>query len=142
MNIDGVTNGIVLDHINAGTAMEIYQYLNLEDISCQVAVIKNVNSQKMGKKDIIKIDSELDLNLDVLGYLDHKITVNIIKDGKLVEKKHLELPETLRNIIFCKNPRCITTTEQEAEHVFRLVDREKRLYRCLYCDAAYKRKQP
>ena len=128
MNIDGVTNGIVLDHIKAGTAMEIYQYLNLEDISCQVAVIKNVNSQKMGKKDIIKIDSELDLNLDVLGYLDHKM--------------HLELPETLRNIIFCKNPRCITTTEQEAEHVFRLVDREKRLYRCLYCDAAYKRKQP
>ncbi len=108
MNIDSIKNGIVLDHIKAGKSMEIYEYLNLGELDSSVAIIKNAPSRKMGKKDIIKIDEEIDLNLDVLGYIDADITINIIKDGKRSEKKHLELPETVKNVIKCRNPRCIT----------------------------------
>ena len=135
MNIDGVTSGIVLDHIQAGKSMEIYHYLNLDELDCCVAIITNVQSSKMGKKDIIKIDAEIEVNLDVLGYLDPNITVNIIKDGQLAAKKHLALPEQLTNIIRCKNPRCITATEPEVDHVFRLADEETGLYRCVYCES-------
>jgi len=134
MNIDSIKNGIVIDHITAGKAMRIYDMLHLGDLDCQVAIIKNAHSTKMGKKDIIKIDSAIDLDLDVLGYVSPHITVDIIRDGVRVEKKHIELPETLTNILRCKNPRCITTTEQEIPHIFRLADAEKREYRCIYCD--------
>lgn len=135
MNIDSVKNGVVIDHIKAGKSMEIYSLLNLETLDCSVAIIKNVTSAKMGKKDIIKIDDSIEINFDVLGYIDPDITVNIIKDGKIVEKKHLELPEKLTGVITCKNPRCITTTEQEIDHIFKITDREKRIYRCIYCEA-------
>ena len=134
MNIDSITNGIVLDHIKAGKSMQIYQDLELDKLDCSVAIIKNVKSNKMGRKDIIKIDQDYSINLDVLGYIDPDITVSIIKDGKTVEKKKVELPEKLVNIIFCKNPRCITTTEQGIDHIFKLVNREKRTYRCIYCE--------
>ncbi len=134
MNVDGVRNGIVIDHIRAGRSLEIYHYLHLEEVKSSVAIIQNVDSEKYGKKDIIKIDEMIDLDLDVLGYFDPNITVNIVQDGKLLKKNHLALPETLTNVITCKNPRCITSTEQEIDHVFRLVDRQKGLYRCAYCD--------
>ena len=134
MNIDGVTTGIVLDHIQAGKSMEIYEYLGLDKLQSCVAVIQNVRSAKYGKKDIIKIDELIDLNLDVLGYFDPNITVNYIKDGKLLEKKHLALPDRLTDALHCKNPRCITSCEQEIPHVFELVDRDKKIYRCIYCD--------
>ncbi len=134
MNIDGVTTGIVLDHIQAGKSMEIYEYLGLDKLQSCVAVIQNVRSAKYGKKDIIKIDELIDLNLDVLGYFDPNITVNYIKDGKLLEKKHLALPDRLTDVLHCKNPRCITSCEQEIPHVFELVDRDKKIYRCIYCD--------
>lgn len=139
MNIDSIKNGIVLDHIRAGKSMEIYKFLNLGELDCSVAIIKNVNSRLMGKKDIIKIDDDIDVNLDVLGYIDPGITVNIIKDEKLVKKCHLTLPETVKNVIKCKNPRCITTTEQEIEHIFKLTDRENKVYRCIYCESKAKR---
>lgn len=119
--------------------MEIYKFLNLGELDCSVAIIKNVNSRLMGKKDIIKIDDDIDVNLDVLGYIDPGITVNIIKDEKLVKKCHLTLPETVKNVIKCKNPRCITTTEQEIEHIFKLTDRENKVYRCIYCESKAKR---
>ncbi|MBR4157806.1 MAG: aspartate carbamoyltransferase regulatory subunit [Oscillospiraceae bacterium] len=138
MNVDGVNTGIVIDHISAGRSMEIYHYLHLEDVDSCVAIIKNVQSTKYGKKDIIKIDELIDLDLDVLGYLDPNITVNIVKDGKLHKKMHLALPETLTNVIRCKNPRCITSTEQEIDHVFRLADRKTGLYRCVYCETKAK----
>ena len=134
MNIDSITNGIVLDHIKAGKSMQIYQDLELDKLDCSVAIIKNVKSNKLGRKDIIKIDQDYSINLDVLGYIDPDITVSIIKDGKTVEKKKVELPEKLVNIIFCKNPRCITTTEQGIDHIFKLVNREIRTYRCIYCE--------
>lgn len=134
MNIDSITNGIVLDHIKAGKSMQIYQDLELDKLDCSVAIIKNVKSNKLGRKDIIKIDQDYSINLDVLGYIDPDITVSLIKDGKTVEKKKVELPEKLVNIIFCKNPRCITTTEQGIDHIFKLVNREKRTYRCIYCE--------
>lgn len=134
MNIDGVTNGIVLDHIQAGKSMIVYDYLKLYKLDCCVAIIQNCQSQKFGRKDILKIDELIDLDLDILGYIDPNITVNYVKDGKLVGKKHLALPETLVNVIKCKNPRCITSTEQELPHVFKLIDREKGTYRCAYCD--------
>ena len=137
MNIDGVNTGIVLDHIKAGTAMKIYEILGLDSIDACVAVIQNANSSKYGKKDIIKIDAPISINLDVLGYLDSNITVNYIENGKSVKKVHLELPKTIKNVIKCKNPRCITSTEQEIVHEFRLVDEEKKLYRCIYCDALH-----
>ncbi|MCI9477296.1 MAG: aspartate carbamoyltransferase regulatory subunit [Emergencia sp.] len=138
MNIDGVSTGIVLDHIKAGKSMQIYELLRLDKINNCVAIIQNADSSKYGKKDIIKIDQLIDLDFDVLGYVDDNITVNIVKDGKLFEKKHLELPETLTGVIKCKNPRCITSIEQEIVHKFRLVDKEKQVYRCVYCDAENK----
>lgn len=138
MNIDSIKNGIVLDHIKAGKSMEIYEYLKLGELDSSVAIIKNAPSRKMGKKDIIKIDEEIDLNLDVLGYIDADITINIIKDGKRSEKKHLELPETVKNVIKCRNPRCITSTEQEIDQIFKLADRENRIYRCIYCESRAK----
>ena len=138
MKIDAIINGIVIDHITAGKAMELYHFLGLEDLDCPVALIKNVNSKLMGKKDIIKIDAQLDVDLDAIGYVDPNATVNIIKDGKLVEKKKLLLPETIKNVIKCKNPRCITTTEQELAHIFKLTDRENRIYRCIYCESKAK----
>lgn len=137
MNIDGVTTGIVLDHIQAGKSINIYHYLGLDKLHCSVAMLQNVRSEKLGKKDIIKIDDEIELDFDVLGYLDSNITVNHVKDGKLVKKVHLELPETLTGVIECKNPRCITSVEQEITHVFKLVDKEKKTYRCAYCDVEY-----
>ena len=138
MKIDAIINGIVIDHITAGKAMELYHFLGLEDLDCPVALIKNVNSKLMGKKDIIKIDAQLDVDLDAIGYVDPNATVNIIKDGKLVEKKKLLLPATVKNVIKCKNPRCITTTEQELAHIFKLTDRENRIYRCVYCESKAK----
>ncbi|RHR65873.1 aspartate carbamoyltransferase regulatory subunit [Coprococcus sp. AF16-5] len=135
MNIDSIQNGIVLDHITAGKALQIYNDLYLDKLDCSVAIIKNVKSEKMGRKDILKIDQDIDINLDVLGYIDPDISVNIIKDGKLVEKRKIELPERLVGIKKCTNPRCITTTEQGITHIFKLTDREKRIYRCIYCEA-------
>ncbi len=135
MNIDAIANGYVLDHIKAGRSMDIYHYLELDRLDCSVAIIRNVKSAKQGKKDIIKIDSLIDLNLDVLGYIDPDITVNVIRDGRLIEKRPLRLPKKLVNILRCKNPRCITSTEQELEQVFVLADEERRIYRCAYCEA-------
>lgn len=134
MNIDGVTTGIVLDHIRAGKSMQIYEYLKLDRLDSCVAVIQNVRSSKFGSKDIIKIDEIIDLDFAALGYFDPNITVNYIKDGKLIEKKHLELPKRLVDVIRCKNPRCITSTEQEISNEFELTDRKKKIYRCIYCD--------
>lgn len=138
MNIDSIKNGIVIDHIEAGKSMELYRFLNLENLDCSVALIKNVISKKMGRKDIIKIDDDINIDLDVLGYIDPNSTVNIIKDGKLVKKCHLELPEMLTNVIKCKNPRCITSVEQEISHIFKLTDRKNRIYRCVYCESKAK----
>ena len=134
MNIDSIKNGIVIDHITAGRGMEIYNHLHLGDLDCSVALIKNAQSRKMGRKDIIKIDEAIDVDLNVLGYVDPGVTVDIIRDGVLAEKKRIALPHELVNILFCKNPRCITSTEQELPHIFRLTDPEKRVYRCIYCE--------
>lgn len=139
LNIGGLTQGIVIDHIAVGGAMKIYEYLNLEDMDCSVAIIKNAKSNKMGKKDIIKIESTLDIDIDVLGVLDHNITINIIEDGVIKEKRNPKLPEKVTNIIKCKNPRCITSIEQGLKHVFKLTDREKGVYRCIYCEQAFKK---
>ena len=139
MNIDSIQHGVVLDHIQAGKSMDIYKYLHLDQLDCQVAIIKNARSNKMGRKDILKIEGDLDVvDLDVLGYIDCNITVNIIKDEKIVEKKTLELPQKLINVIKCKNPRCITSIEQELPHIFFLADEEKRVYRCAYCEEKHK----
>jgi len=138
MTIDSINDGIVLDHIEAGKSMEIYKVLELSKLNCAVAIIKNAVSKKVGHKDIIKIDSLIDINLDVLGYIDPGITVNIVKDGVIVEKRHLSLPEQVTGVITCKNPRCITSVEQELPHVFRLTDRDKGVYRCIYCEAKAK----
>lgn len=138
MVIDAISNGIVLDHIRAGLSMELYRILNLDKLQCSVAVLKNVTSRKMGRKDIIKIDEIIDLNFDVLGYVDPGITVSIVSDGKLDRKFSVELPERVTNVICCKNPRCITSTEQELPHIFKLTDREKRVYRCIYCESRAK----
>ncbi|MBQ3181973.1 MAG: aspartate carbamoyltransferase regulatory subunit [Clostridia bacterium] len=135
MIIGQIKDGIVLDHITAGRCMDIYAALNLDKLDCQVAIIKNADSKKYGKKDIIKIDKAIDVDLDVLGYLDERVTVNVIKDGKLFKREHLESPEEIKNILMCKNPRCITTTEQELPHIFKLTDREKKVYRCIYCES-------
>lgn len=138
MNIDGVNTGIVLDHIKAGKSMMIYELLGLDKVNCCVAIIQNAKSEKYGLKDIIKIDGDIDIKLDVLGYVDNNITVNKVKDGKLMKKVHLDLPETLTDVIKCTNPRCITSVEQGIIHKFRLADREKKIYRCCYCDSEYK----
>lgn len=134
MNIDSIKNGIVIDHITAGRSMKIYRLLGLESLDCSVALIKNVTSRRMGKKDIIKIDSDFDVDTDILGYVDPGVTINIIRDGKIAEKRTLELPTELTDVLKCKNPRCITSTEQELPHIFRLTDREHRVYRCIYCE--------
>ncbi|MCI8618977.1 MAG: aspartate carbamoyltransferase regulatory subunit [Oscillospiraceae bacterium] len=134
MNIDSIKNGIVIDHITAGKGMQLYKLLRLDELDCSVALIKNAASRKMGKKDIIKIDAEFPVNMDILGYVDPDVTVDIIRDGKLVEKKELTLPQRLTNVIYCKNPRCISSTEQELPHVFLLSDPAKRVYRCMYCE--------
>ena len=138
MNVDSIKNGIVIDHITAGLGMRIFNLLGLDELDCPVAIIKNVASRKMGKKDIIKIDADIELDLDILGYVDPGITVNVIKESVLVEKKRIELPERLTNVVTCKNPRCITTTEQELPHIFKLTDRQKRVYRCIYCEVQAK----
>ena len=138
MKIDSISNGYVIDHIQAGRSMEIYHYLGLDKLDCSVAIIKNAKSQNMGKKDIIKIDQEIPLDLNLLAYIDHGITVNLIRDGKLVEKMHPALPEKIINVIKCKNPRCITQVEQELDHIFVLTDHEQQTYRCFYCEAQSK----
>lgn len=138
MNIDSIKNGVVLDHIQAGKSMEIYNHLELDKLDCTVAIIKNVHSKKMGSKDIIKIDSDMQVDLDVLGYIDADITVNIIKDGVRCEKKKLTLPPQIKDVIKCKNPRCITTTEQDLPHVFKLTDPATKTYRCIYCETKAK----
>ncbi len=138
LNISGLKEGIVLDHIQAGKSLDIYYHLGLDKLECQVAIIKNAKSSKMGRKDIIKIEGALDnLDLKVLGYIDHNITVNIIKDDKIVEKKTLKLPKKITNVIHCKNPRCITSIEQELPHVFCLSDEATETYRCMYCEEKY-----
>lgn len=134
MIIGQIKDGIVLDHITAGRCMEIYKVLGLDKLDCTVAMIKNADSPKMGKKDIIKVGQVIDLDFDVLGYIDPGITVNIIRNGELAKREHLSLPKRVRNIIRCKNPRCITSVEQELTHEFRLVDPEKKIYRCIYCE--------
>ena len=136
MNIGQIKDGIVLDHITAGRSMEIYNVLNLDKLDCTVAMIQNAESTKMGKKDIIKISTLMDLNFDVLGYLDSGITVNIIRDSKVAERRHLTLPERVVGVIKCKNPRCITSVEQELVHEFKLTDPAKKVYRCIYCEQA------
>ena len=137
MNVDSITDGIVIDHITAGRGMLIYKLLEIEGKGHSVAIIMNVNSKKLGKKDIIKIDADIEVNFDVIGYVDPGATVNIIRKGKLAEKLNLDMPEMLTNVIKCKNPRCITSVEQEIVHEFRLADREKKIYRCIYCDAEH-----
>lgn len=134
MNIDSIKNGIVIDHITAGNGMKLYQLLNLDELECSVAIIKNVGSSKTGKKDIIKIDADIKVDMDILGYVDPGVTINIIKDGKVFDKAKIELPEKLTNVIICKNPRCITSTENEIKHIFKLSDKDNRIYRCVYCE--------
>ena len=138
LNISGLNEGIVLDHIQAGKSLDIYYHLGLDKLECQVAIIKNARSNKMGRKDIIKIEGPMDsLDLEILGYIDHNITVNIIRDNKIVEKKALKLPKKITNIIHCKNPRCITSIEQELPHIFVLSDKSTETYRCMYCEEKY-----
>jgi len=137
MNIDGVNTGVVLDHIKAGKSMQIYKLLGLGKLDCCVAIIQNADSEKYGKKDIIKVDGNISLDFDILGYIDSNITVNIVKNSELEKKVHLDLPERLSDVIKCKNPRCITSIEQEIPHKFKLVDRKKKVYRCIYCDAEF-----
>ncbi len=138
MNIDSISNGFVIDHITAGRGMKLYDLLGLDELDCSIAIIKNVHSGKMGKKDIIKIDADIDINIDIIGYVDPGTTVNIIREGKLIEKRTMDLPEILEDVIVCKNPRCITSTEQELKHIFKLTDREHGVYRCIYCETQAK----
>lgn len=138
MHIDSIKNGYVIDHIPAGKSMEIYNFLKLNELSCPIAVIQNAPSRKMGKKDIIKIDADIDISLNILGYIAPDITINVIKDTVLCEKKHIELPQKLENICKCKNPRCITSVEQELPHIFKLTDKENKIYRCIYCESKLK----
>jgi len=137
LNIDSLQKGIVIDHIKAGTSMKIYELLNLAKLDCCVAVIENAKSSKYGKKDIIKIDGMIDINLEILGFIDHEITIDIINDGKIIEKKQLFLPQVVKNVIKCKNPRCITSGEEGIEHIFTLCDSEKHRYRCVYCEQEF-----
>ena len=138
LNVSGLREGVVLDHIAAGKSMDIYNFLHLDALDCSIAIIKNAVSNKLGKKDIIKIECPLEyLNLDVLGFIDHKITVNIIKDSKVVKKTRLTLPKEIKNVIRCKNPRCITSIEPQLDQIFILTDEEKEIYRCRYCEEKY-----
>lgn len=141
MRIDSIVNGIVLDHITAGKVMEVYDALELDELDCSIAILKNVKSTKMGRKDILKIDNDFDVDVDVLGYIDPSITISIIRDGKTVEKKHMQLPDRITNVEKCKNPRCITSIEQDLDQCFYLANREKRIYRCLYCDTKVERQK-
>lgn len=141
LNIGGLREGVVIDHIKAGGAMEIYNYLGLEKLDCSVAIIKNARSNKMGKKDIIKIEGPLTINLDILGVLDGNITINVIHDNEIVEKRALALPEIVTGVIKCKNPRCITSIEQDLPHRFKLTDKKNRIYRCLYCEQKFSRRR-
>ena len=142
LNVGSISEGFVLDHIEAGRSMDIYKYLHLDKLDCCVAIIKNAKSNKMGKKDIIKIECPIDfMDLDILGFIDHNITINIIEDEKIVEKKQLKLPKEIRNVIRCKNPRCITSIEQGLDHVFVLTDEENQIYRCKYCEEKYRRRR-
>lgn len=138
MNVDSLEQGIVIDHIQAGKSMEIYKIMQLGKLDCSVAIIKNAKSNKMGKKDIIKIEGPLRVDLDILGVLDDNITINIIENDKIVEKRTLKLPDVVTNIIKCKNPRCITSIEQELPHRFKLTDQKNRIYRCMYCEQKFK----
>lgn len=141
LNVGQIEEGFVLDHIKAGKSLSIYHDLKLDKLDCTVAIIKNAKSNKMGKKDILKVECDINmLDLDILGFIDHNITVNVIKDGTIVQKKELRLPLEIKNVIKCKNPRCITSIEQELTHVFVLADKEKEVYRCKYCEEAYSRK--
>ena len=137
MNIDGVENGIVLDHIQAGKSMEVYRLLQLDKLDCSVAVIQNAKSTKYDKKDIIKIDEMIHLDMDILGYIDPNITINLVENNRLIQKSKTALPKKLTNVISCKNPRCITSIEQEIQQIFYLADEEKQIYRCMYCDVEY-----
>ena len=134
MKVDSIINGIVIDHIKAGKSMEIYKYLHLDELDCAVAIIKNVKSDKMGKKDIIKISGIIDIDFTILGFIDPGVTVNIIKDSKVVKREKIALPERITDVLKCKNPRCITTIEQELQHVFKLCNEDKKVYRCIYCE--------
>ena len=140
MNIDGIHSGIVIDHIKAGEGMKIYRLLGLDRIDCTVAIIQNATSTKYGRKDIIKVDGDIKLDLDMLGYIDSNITVNVIENSKLVNKLRVTCPDTLTNVIRCNNPRCITSIEQGIDQQFKLVDRKNKIYRCVYCDAEYSEK--
>ena len=133
LKVDIIENGIVIDHIKAGNSVKIYNYLNLAELDCVVAIIKNVKSKKYGSKDLIKIESTMDIDLEVLGYLDSEATINIIKDGKTVEKKSLVMPKRIKNIVKCINPRCICSIEQELDHIFERSDDRSEVYRCVYC---------
>ena len=141
LNVGQIEEGFVLDHIKAGMSLEIYHQLQLDKLDCTVAIIKNARSNKMGKKDILKVECDVDtLNLDILGFIDHNITVNVIKDGNIVEKRALQLPREITGILKCYNPRCITSIEQELPHIFTLTDSEKKVYRCKYCEEKYSKK--
>lgn len=141
LNIGQIEEGFVLDHIKAGKSMQIYKHLGLDKLDCTVAIIRNARSNKMGKKDILKVECDINtLNLDVLAFIDHNITVNVIKDGNIVNKRELQLPREIKNVIFCKNPRCITSIEQELPHIFVLADEAKEVYRCKYCEEKFSEK--
>ena len=141
LNVGRISEGFVLDHIQAGRSMDIYKYLPLDRRACCVAIIKNAKSSKRGKKDIMKIECPIDfIDLDILGFIDHNLTINIIKDEQIIEKKSLHLPKKIKNVIKCKNPRCITSIEQELDHVFVLTDPENEIYRCMYCEEKYERR--
>lgn len=138
LNVGKIEEGFVLDHIQAGKSLSLYEHLGLDKLDCTVAIIKNARSEKMGKKDILKVECDIDkLDLDVLAFIDHNITVNVIKDGEIVAKKALILPKMIKNVIKCHNPRCITSIEQELPHIFLLADEEKEVYRCKYCEEKY-----
>lgn len=142
LTISGIQEGFVLDHIQAGMSLQLYHDLKLDELDCTVAIIKNVKSSKMGRKDILKVECPVEaLDLDILGFIDHNITVNVIKDNKIVEKKELHLPKQVKNVIKCKNPRCITSIEQELDQIFVLSDEVKVVYRCMYCEEKYSKKK-
>ena len=138
LNIDSIQNGIVIDHIQASKGMRIYELLELDKLDCCVALIKNARSSKLGRKDIIKIEGDLSINFDVLGFIDNNITVCTIKNGELVKKENIVLPRRIKNVVKCKNPRCITSTEENLDQIFVLCDEKAHRYRCLYCEQAYK----
>ncbi len=138
MNIDSIKNGIVIDHIQAKKGMEIYELLNLKDLDCSVAIITNAKSKKMGRKDIIKIDKDMEINMDMIGFIEPNATINVVKDDKLVDKYSVQLPEKIVNIAKCQNPRCITSVEKDLDQIFTLTDKENQVYRCQYCEMSLK----